>query len=96
MRSDLTLGKLREVIQSVMGWENYHLYFYKVGGLEYGDPDLVEEELEMHDVFDIKLQDALPFENVQIDYLYDFGDDWQHTILLEKILDPEPGERYPV
>ncbi len=96
VRSDVTLGKLYEIIQTVMGWEDYHLYCFKVGGLEYGDPDLVSEELEMHDVFSIKLQSALPFEGVEIVYVYDFGDNWEHTLLLERILDAEPGKRYPV
>jgi hypothetical protein len=28
-------------------------------------------------------------------YLYDFGDGWQHTIKLERLIDPEPGALYP-
>jgi hypothetical protein len=27
---------------------------------------------------------------------YDFGDSWEHVILVEKILPPEPGVKYPV
>ena len=29
-------------------------------------------------------------------YRYDFGDNWQHNLLLEKVLDPEPGTTYPL
>jgi hypothetical protein len=29
-------------------------------------------------------------------YIYDYGDNWEHTIKLEKILDPVPGEKYPI
>jgi len=32
---------------------------------------------------------------LQIDYEYDFGDGWQHSIALEKMTDAEPGVRYP-
>jgi hypothetical protein len=28
-------------------------------------------------------------------YLYDFGDSWEHTIKIERIIDPEPGVLYP-
>ena len=32
---------------------------------------------------------------VRFIYEYDFGDSWQHEILLEKILEPEPNVAYP-
>ena len=28
-------------------------------------------------------------------YLYDFGDGWEHTIKIERLIDPEPGTLYP-
>ena len=28
-------------------------------------------------------------------YLYDFGDGWEHTIIIERLVDPEPGVFYP-
>jgi hypothetical protein len=28
-------------------------------------------------------------------YLYDFGDGWEHTIKIERLIDPEPGMLYP-
>ena len=30
-----------------------------------------------------------------IGYLYDFGDGWEHTIKIERIVDAEPGALYP-
>ncbi len=30
-----------------------------------------------------------------LDYVYDFGDDIQHVLTLEAIVDPEPDARYP-
>ena len=29
-------------------------------------------------------------------YTYDFGDSWEHAIIVEKVLPPEPGLAYPV
>jgi Plasmid pRiA4b ORF-3-like protein len=29
-------------------------------------------------------------------YTYDFGDGWEHTISVEKVLAPDPGVAYPV
>jgi hypothetical protein len=31
----------------------------------------------------------------QFTYEYDFGDSWRHEILVEKVLAPEAGGRYP-
>jgi Plasmid pRiA4b ORF-3-like protein len=28
-------------------------------------------------------------------YIYDFGDDWEHTIKVERLGDPLPGALYP-
>ncbi len=35
------------------------------------------------------------FEGDKIEYVYDFGDDIQHVIMLEKIVEPETGVKYP-
>lgn len=34
-------------------------------------------------------------EDQKMEYLYDFGDNIQHTIILEKITEPEKGVGYP-
>jgi hypothetical protein len=41
--SETTLAQLHRILQRVMGWEGYHLYQFVVGGLEYGDPSILEE-----------------------------------------------------
>lgn len=43
-----------------------------------------------------RLSEWLKQEKDRIIYTYDFGDDWEHEIVLEKILDPEPGLSYPI
>jgi len=36
---DCTLAQLHRVLQVAMGWENYHLYMFRIGGKTYGPPD---------------------------------------------------------
>jgi len=92
---EFTLGRLHTPIQMAMGWEGGHLHQYTVFGMEYGMP---EEDLDMgvEDEDRITL-DRLPLhEKVKFHYVYDFGDDWQHEILVEKILPRVAGKTYPV
>ena len=42
------------------------------------------------------LHDHFLVEKDQARYTYDFGDDWQHKIVLEKILEPAEGTTYPI
>lgn len=99
VRSDVKLTRLHEIIQIVMGWENYHLYAFDVGGIEYTDPEYIDDdmyELDHRDGSKVKLSDSLPEIGSKTLYRYDFGDNWEHTIELERILDPESAERYPL
>ncbi|RBP00032.1 plasmid pRiA4b ORF-3 family protein [Rossellomorea aquimaris] len=83
----LSFHQLHEVIQTVMGWTNTHLYSFhgSPGVFEYPD-----EEYEFRSDFarDSKISIIGKFlvsEKDAISYTYDFGDDWEHQILLEKI-----------
>ena len=79
-----------------MGWENYHLYRFEIGGLEYTDPDRVEE-FYGKDSREVRLSDVVPRDGhrCRFLYVYDFGDDWQHEVLFECCLTTESGRRYP-
>lgn len=44
----------------------------------------------------VKLSQVVYHERSKFACEYDFGDDWMHEILVEKILQPEPGKRYPL
>ncbi len=41
-----------------------------------------------------KLDQIAPQEKIKFTYEYDFGDDWLHDIVVEKILPPEEGTQY--
>lgn len=85
----LTFARLHEVIQVAMGWQNYHLYDFEVGGRRIGipDPDFGEDRCE--NAGRIHLRDAGLVEGGTFLYRYDFGDDWEHDLIVERVLDPQ-------
>ena len=89
---DCSLAKLHEVIQVAMGWENYHLYDFEVGGEHYTDPRGMAD-LDMEDASRVKLGQVAPEGKAKFRYTYDFGDNWQHEVLVEKVVPPEEGRR---
>jgi hypothetical protein len=92
---ETTLAQLHRILQRVMGWEGYHLYQFVVGGLEYGDPSVLEE-MEGEDARRVTLATLVRGEQDKFRYEYDFGDSWDHELLIEKMLPSEAGKRYPV
>ena len=88
--SSLKLASFHEVIQLAMGWTNSHLHQFIANNIFYGIP---EEDfgMETEDETKYKLSQLLSKEKDTITYEYDFGDSWEHKILLEKIL-PDDGK----
>lgn len=90
----MSLDQLHVVIQTVFDWDNSHLHMfvkdrtgYEPGGGELGDSE---------DSFSWAVGDLLTKEKDKLLYEYDFGDSWRHDILLEKIVEPTPGQQLPV
>lgn len=86
--ADLSLDQLHEVIQTAMGWHNCHMHVFSDGWNEYGLPD---RELGHQDERKVNLSQLLTKVGDKIGYSYDFGDDWLHDIVLEKILPAGAG-----
>ncbi len=93
--SDTTLGKLHQILQVTMGWSDYHLHEFIIGGTSYGKPDK-EDMFKVKNEKNVKLSQVVSGERARFTYIYDFGDYWQHRILIEKILPLEPGTQYPI
>ena len=91
-----TLRALHEVIQAAMPWQSYHLYEFQIGEQRYGVPDPeFGADLPIRDAKSIRLSRFLS-EGVQaFIYVYDFGDNWQHAVTVEAVVDSEPGVSYP-
>ena len=93
--SDLKLAAFHDVIQVAMGWTDSHLHQFIANQVFYGIPD-DDFELEMEDETKYKLSQLLKKEKESLIYEYDFGDSWEHKILLEKILPFDTKTALPV
>jgi hypothetical protein len=98
--SDCTLDKLHEYIQTSMGWTNSHLHQFRLGEQLFGDPELMQENFEEFDFKDSTkalLSDIVPErdEPFRFRYEYDFGDSWEHEILVEDSSEAEAGHKHP-
>jgi hypothetical protein len=95
--SDVTLEKLHTIIQVAMGWTNSHLHQFIVDGIYFGEPHPdYDDYVDMQDERRFRLKRITGSEGFKFCYEYDFGDSWMHTLLVEKIVEPEPGQQYPV
>jgi hypothetical protein len=95
--ANTTLLKLHDILQIVMGWVDYHLHMFTIEGTIYGDPaDDEYGDLGTIDESRIKLNQVIHRAGQRFSYEYDFGDSWDHTLLVEKILPPQEGVRYPI
>lgn len=86
------LGDLHEVIQIAFAWDDDHLHAFTIGRCQYGDPYFGME----YDEDKITLAGAFARARKPISYVYDFGDSWQHEIVLERVVEPDPAVTYPV
>jgi hypothetical protein len=93
--SDIKLSKLHRVLQIVMGWENAHLHEFKVGRVSFGEPS-PDYLGKMLDAKKVELRGVVQDEKDQFNYIYDFGDGWEHDLIVEHALTPETGKHYPI
>lgn len=73
--SDLTLMQLHKVIQDLFALYDLHLHGY------FDDHGEIDESMEA----DLCLSEILIFEGSKLGYIYDFGDGWEFSIVLEKV-----------
>ena len=96
-----TFWDLHVAIQDVMGWLDCHLHQFKImepttkTKVDIGIPD-EDDEYEILPCWRQRISAFFSADNKTAYYIYDFGDNWTHTILLEKILPREKGIAYPL
>lgn len=89
MPSNINLASFHVVLQIVMGWSDSHLHQFISGSTMYGIPD--DESggdfgFEINNENEYNLSQLLRKEKDSLIYEYDFGDGWEHKIILEKVL----------
>jgi len=93
--SNLGLDSFHNIIQVAMGWTDSHLHQFIANNVFYGIPD-DEFGMEIEDESKYKLSQLLSKEKDTLIYEYDFGDSWEHKIVLEKILPFDSKVALPV
>lgn len=105
--STATFKDLHKVIQVAFGWRDSHMHQFVIGGENTDHMYIVSKETEDHLDMDnsstelrmaeetTTLFDIIPKMAKKLMYEYDFGDNWQHTVALEKTVPYKSGQSYP-
>lgn len=95
--TSITLKGLHEVVQAVMGWSDYHLWRFTIGKRRFGpSADVgVWDPNPPTNAAKVRLYQVLVPGKTVIEYLYDFGDDWAHRLIVDNARAGEPGVEYP-
>lgn len=91
--SETKLPKFNRMLEAVMGWEGYHLHMFEVADLRIGQPD--DFSTDIIDERHLVLEQLLSRVGSQLQWSYDFGDGWEHDVVVEAIEAPSPDVRYP-
>jgi len=100
--SNTSLAHFHDILQVTMGWLGGHLHMFTASGESYSsapfyDPDpSFLQELGAKDGNHVKLNKLVAGEDYKMLYEYDFGDGWEHVVLVEKILPMTPDAKLPV
>jgi len=96
VKSDSTFLDLHKIIQVAMNWTNSHLWDFNYDGYSITLPSEDDDWRDVVDASDLRISKILTKEKDKIEYTYDYGDDWKHKITLEKILEVDKKQTYPV
>lgn len=95
-----TFVELHHIIQIAMGWENCHLYEFKVDNYRIGEPNKDFDGFfasdKLVDASTVTLDSFITGTKEQFEYEYDFGDGWTHQIVVEKFLSRDSKAKYPI
>jgi len=99
VESNTSFYGMHNIIQRIFNWDNSHLYEFSGDISTYTDKESIDDEFgsfsKMYEADKFSIETELKNEKDKITYTYDFGDDWEHLIVLEKILPANQGTIYP-
>ncbi len=95
--TSITLEGLHNVVQAAMGWYSQHLWELRLGEQRYGEPlpggDWGGPPVLRADK--VRLREIIKPRKTILDYIYDFGDSWEHRLTLTDIRQGDPEVEYP-
>lgn len=92
--SDMPLPKFATALERAMGWDSTHLHLFDVAGVLFGNtehdaPHLIDERVAT-------VSHLLPHVGCSLKWEYDFGDSWEHDVVVEAIEPLDTKEKYPI
>ena len=94
MPGTVRIGSFHHVIQTVFGWTDTHLHQFLIDATLYGQLDAFDVAVADED--GVTLAEAVGSRTKRFEYIYDFGDNWEHEVLVEKIIGANSGSERPV
>lgn len=94
--TSITLKVLHDIVQVTMGWLDYHLWEFRINGTTYGLP--MDEDwgtAPRKSADRTRLHDVIGPATTTIDYIYDFGDNWEHQLTVSDVRAGDPAIGYP-
>lgn len=83
----VSLAKLHHYIQAAFGWTDSHLHEFVINEVVFGDLGSIDDPEYENDVLDERkaFLNRLLQEGDRFLYVYDSGDHWEHTIVVENV-----------
>ena len=97
VRPDTKLAMLHRYLQAAMGWRDCHLFVFTINGKEYAIPNRDRDvNRKIYDARRYTLARLFPTLRAQFDYVYDFGDWWEHVLEIEDEEEALYRKQYPI
>jgi Plasmid pRiA4b ORF-3-like protein len=92
----ITLDQLHRAVQCAFGWSDTHLHEFVIDGARFGVPDSHYRDDALINEVGVRLRELLEDGFDEFIYVYDFGDNWEHSIRIEKLLPADPLMPYAI
>ena len=97
--ADMTLALLHKTLQTAMGWDDGHMHGFRAGQRRFGRPEPADPFMRgprVESERTARLSAVLQKAGAKMIYTYDFGDNWEHAVVLEKQLPLLPDMSDPI
>lgn len=92
---EASLKMVHDIIQAAMGWQDYHPWEFEADERRYGLPDPEWPDDTLAAAKNTKLKTLIDRGIQHLDYTYDMGDNWHHSIAIEAVEPGQPDTKYP-